>query len=72
MTNSEKIQILKDNIAKIIRNTMRVDANYLFNFAKNQAKEMKIEISNGEIKTVINDVTNEFFILNNTVTQHTH
>lgn len=58
MTNAEKIQILKDNIANIIKNTMQVDENYIFNFAKQQAKEMQIEITKGEIKSIVYDVLN--------------
>ena len=53
MNNSEKLQILKNSIISIIQNTMTVDEIYLFNFAKQQAKEMRIEISKGEIKSII-------------------
>ena len=56
MTNSEKIQILKDNIKSLIINLKIDDENYLFNFAKQQAKEMQIEITKGELKVIVNNI----------------
>lgn len=56
MSNTEKIKILKENIKNIIKNSIDIDENYIFNFAKQQAKEMRIEITKGEIKTIINEL----------------
>jgi len=56
MSNTEKIKILKENIKNLIKNSIDIDENYIFNFAKQQAKEMRIEITKGEIKTIINEL----------------
>ena len=56
MSNTEKIKILKENIKNLIKNSTDIDENYIFNFAKQQAKEMRIEITKGEIKTIINEL----------------
>ena len=56
MSNSEKIQILKDNIKNHIINSKIIDEILIFNFAKQQSKEMKIEISKGEIKSIIYEI----------------
>lgn len=56
MSNSEKIQILKENIKNYIINSKILDENCIFNFAKQQAKEMRIEISKGEIKSIIYEI----------------
>lgn len=58
MKNSDKIQILKENIINYIKNTKDADENLVFNFAKIQAKEMKIEITKGEIKSIVINILN--------------
>ena len=58
MKNSDKIQILKENIVNYIKNTKDADENLVFNFAKIQAKEMKIEITKGEIKSIVINILN--------------
>ena len=55
MSNSEKIKILKENIKNYITNN-QVDENAIFIFAKQQAMEMRIEISKGEIKSIIYEI----------------
>ena len=56
MLNSEKIKILKQNLIKLIKNSENIDENYIFNFAKKQRKEMQIEISKGELKSIVNSI----------------
>ena len=63
MHNEEKIQILKENIINYIKNSKSIDENLIFNFAKQQAKEMQIEISKGEIKSIVYDILNTAFSL---------
>ena len=63
MRNSEKIQILKEKIFNYIRSSLNIDENLVFNFAKQQAKEMQIEISKGEIKSIVYDILNTAFSL---------
>lgn len=58
MSNTEKIKILKENIKNLIKNSIDIDENYIFNFAKQQVKEMRIEITMGEIKSIIYDIIN--------------
>lgn len=53
MLNHEKIKILKENIFVFIQNTKNFDENHIFEYAKQQAKEMRIEISKGELKSII-------------------
>ncbi|MBO5954729.1 MAG: hypothetical protein J6Q13_02025 [Clostridia bacterium] len=59
MSNADKIEILKENIIIFIKTKETLDENAIFNFAKQQAKEMKIEITMGEIKSIIYDLINE-------------
>ena len=68
MTNSEKIQILKENLKSYINNLTNTDEGCVFNFAKAQAKEMKIEISKGEIRSIIT----ELMILNKQTDSEEH
>lgn len=56
MTNSEKIQILKENIFNFINDAKILDENVIFNFAKQEAKEMRIEITKGEIKSIVYEI----------------
>ena len=58
MLNAEKIQKLKDIIEKYINYSKIINENYIFDFAKQQAKLMEIEISKGAIKTLIYDILN--------------
>lgn len=58
MTNAEKIIILKENIKNLILNSQNSDENYIFEFAKQQAKEMRIEISKGELKGIVFNMIN--------------
>ena len=58
MLNAEKIQKLKDIIEKYIFYSKTIDENYIFDFAKQQAKQMQIEISKGAIKSIIYDILN--------------
>ena len=58
MLNAEKIQILKDNITKFIIYSKNIDEKYIFDYAKQQAKDMQIEISKGAIKSLIYDIIN--------------
>ena len=53
MTNTEKITILKENIKNFIFNLKNLDEDYILEFAQQQAKEMRIEISKGELKSII-------------------
>ena len=59
MTNSDKILKLQENIYYIFKKNDSFDENQIYNFAKQQAKEMKIEITMGEIKSIIYDLINE-------------
>ena len=56
MLNSKKIENLKYIIINYINNSEIFDENYIFNLAKNYAKENKIEITKGEIKTLIYNI----------------
>ena len=58
MLNAEKIQILKDNIKKFIIYSKNIDEKYIFDYAKQKANEMQIEISKGAIKSLIYDILN--------------
>lgn len=60
MQNSEKIKILKQNIIKLLKNSKNIDEHHLFIFAKRQRKEMQIEISKGELKSLITNMLVEF------------
>ena len=53
MLNCKKIEILKQNIADLIKGSNEIDENTIFDFAKQQAKEMRIEITKGEIKSIV-------------------
>lgn len=53
MLNSEKIQKLKNEISKLIVNLEIYNEDYLFKFATQQTKEMQIEITMGELKSII-------------------
>ena len=55
MLNSNKIENLINEIKYIIKSNEIFDENYIFNYAKNYAKENNIEISKGEIKCIINN-----------------
>jgi len=59
MENSNKIQLLKNIIINYIKNAEIIDENYFFTMAKNYVKENKIEITKGEIKSIINNLINE-------------
>lgn len=65
MSNAEKIEILKQNIKNFIINLKIDEENSIFNFAKQQAKEMRIEITMGEIKSIIYDIINSIKIRSN-------
>lgn len=65
MTNAEKIVVLKENIKNLIINLNINDENYIFKFAKQQAKEMRIEISKGELKGIIYEIINLISSSNN-------
>ena len=56
MLNPNTIENLKNTIINYIKNTEIFDENYIFTLAKNYAKENEIEISKGEIKTIINNL----------------
>lgn len=56
MSNSEKIKILKENIKNYITNNQDIDENTIFTFAKQQSKEMRIEITKGEIKSIVYEI----------------
>ena len=72
MKNSEKIQILKENIVNYIKNLRSVDENHIFNFAKLQAKEMRIEITKGEIKSIINNIISSLHVQANNIDYFEH
>lgn len=56
MQNHQKIKTLKNEIKNYIKNMIEIDENLVFNFAKQQAKEMKIEISKGEVKSIVYEI----------------
>lgn len=56
MTNAEKIQILKENIQICLNNSKNINETEIFNYAKQRAKEMQIEITKGEIRSIINEI----------------
>lgn len=60
MLNSQKKENLINEIKNIINNSEIIDENYIFTFAKNYTKEHSIEISKGEIKSIINNLINQF------------
>ena len=59
MLNSNKIESLKQLIVNYIKSTEIFDENYIFTIAKNYVKENKIEITKGEIKSIIYNAINQ-------------
>ena len=59
MLNHSKIENLKNVIINYIENTEIFDENYIFTMSKNYVKENNIEISKGEIKSIISNLINE-------------
>ena len=56
MLNSTKIENLKSLIINQIKGSEIFDENHVFTLAKNYAKENNIEISKGEIRSIINSL----------------
>lgn len=56
MRNKDKIKILKQNIIKLMNNSKNIDEKSIYIFAKQQAKVIDLEISRGEIKSIIYEV----------------
>jgi len=59
MLNSEKIGNLRNMIINYINNAEIFDENYIFNLSKNYVKKHNIEITKGEIKSIINNIIQE-------------
>ena len=59
MLNSNKIENLINEIKILINNSEIFDENCIFDYAKNYAKDHKIEIGKGEIKSIIYNIINQ-------------
>lgn len=64
MLNSEKIGNLRNMIINYINNAEIFDENCIFTMAKNYVKENKIEITKGEIKSIINNLILDLININ--------